>query len=145
MKGVVFPGDRMVSYLDVPDPTPGPLDVVVEIVSRDVPEPPLTEVGLRLAVMPAGAPVTDAARLTVLLKPFSGVTVMVLVPLLPGFMFTVSGEGERVKSGIVTGGVQFAIRKVAMRVCQLKAPSEGMFSVVYQNVQSSLGSIRSAV
>ena len=26
-----FPGDRMVSYLDVPDPTPGPLDVVVEM------------------------------------------------------------------------------------------------------------------
>jgi L-iditol 2-dehydrogenase len=31
MKGVVFPGDRKVSYLDVPDPTPGLLDVIVEM------------------------------------------------------------------------------------------------------------------
>ena len=31
MRGVVFPGDRIVSYLDVPDPTPGPLDVIVEM------------------------------------------------------------------------------------------------------------------
>jgi threonine dehydrogenase-like Zn-dependent dehydrogenase len=31
MRGVVFPGNRMVSYLEVPDPTPGPLDVVVEM------------------------------------------------------------------------------------------------------------------
>ena len=31
MRGVVFPGDRVVSYLEVPDPTPGPLDVVVEM------------------------------------------------------------------------------------------------------------------
>jgi threonine dehydrogenase-like Zn-dependent dehydrogenase len=31
MRGVVFPGDRVVAYLEVPDPTPGPLDVVVEM------------------------------------------------------------------------------------------------------------------
>ena len=31
MRGVVFPGDRIVSYLEVPDPTPGPLDVIVEM------------------------------------------------------------------------------------------------------------------
>ena len=31
MRGVVFPGDRLVSYVDVPDPTPGPLDVIVEM------------------------------------------------------------------------------------------------------------------
>jgi threonine dehydrogenase-like Zn-dependent dehydrogenase len=31
MKGVVFPGDRKIQYLDVPDPTPGPLDVVIEM------------------------------------------------------------------------------------------------------------------
>jgi threonine dehydrogenase-like Zn-dependent dehydrogenase len=31
MRGVVFPGDRLVAYLEVPDPTPGPLDVVVEM------------------------------------------------------------------------------------------------------------------
>ena len=31
MKGVVFPGDRTVSYIDVADPSPGPLDVVIEM------------------------------------------------------------------------------------------------------------------
>ena len=31
MKGVVFPGDRTVSYIDVADPGPGPLDVVIEM------------------------------------------------------------------------------------------------------------------
>src|SRR3984885_3011812 len=31
MKGVVFPGDRKVAYIDVPVPTPGPLDVIVEL------------------------------------------------------------------------------------------------------------------
>ena len=31
MKGVAFPGDRLVSYVDVPDPNPGPLDVIVEM------------------------------------------------------------------------------------------------------------------
>lgn len=31
MKGVVFPGDRRVAYLEVLDPTPGPLDVVIEM------------------------------------------------------------------------------------------------------------------
>ena len=31
MKGVVFPGDRKVAYLEIPDPTPGPLDVVIEM------------------------------------------------------------------------------------------------------------------
>ena len=31
MKGVVFPGDRKVAYIDVPVPKPGPLDVIVEM------------------------------------------------------------------------------------------------------------------
>jgi threonine dehydrogenase-like Zn-dependent dehydrogenase len=31
VKGVIFPGDRKVAYLDVPDPAPGPLDVIVEM------------------------------------------------------------------------------------------------------------------
>jgi threonine dehydrogenase-like Zn-dependent dehydrogenase len=31
MRGVVFPGDRNVSYVDVPDPSPGPLGVIVEM------------------------------------------------------------------------------------------------------------------
>ena len=31
MRGVVFPGNRKIEYLEVPDPTPGPLDVVIEL------------------------------------------------------------------------------------------------------------------
>jgi D-arabinose 1-dehydrogenase-like Zn-dependent alcohol dehydrogenase len=31
MKGVVFPGDRKLEFLDFPDPTPGPGEVVLEI------------------------------------------------------------------------------------------------------------------
>ena len=31
MRGVVFPGNRKIEYLEVPDPTPGPLDVVIEM------------------------------------------------------------------------------------------------------------------
>jgi threonine dehydrogenase-like Zn-dependent dehydrogenase len=31
MKGVVFPGDRKVDFIDVKDPEPGPLDVIIEM------------------------------------------------------------------------------------------------------------------
>jgi threonine dehydrogenase-like Zn-dependent dehydrogenase len=31
MKGVVFPGDRKIAFMDVPDPTPGPGEVVIEM------------------------------------------------------------------------------------------------------------------
>jgi D-arabinose 1-dehydrogenase-like Zn-dependent alcohol dehydrogenase len=31
MKAVVFPGERKVQFLDFPDPTPGPGEVVLEI------------------------------------------------------------------------------------------------------------------
>jgi threonine dehydrogenase-like Zn-dependent dehydrogenase len=31
MRGAVFPGDRTIAYADVPDPSPGPLDVVIEM------------------------------------------------------------------------------------------------------------------
>lgn len=31
MKGIVFPGDRALDYLDVPDPTPGPGEVVIRM------------------------------------------------------------------------------------------------------------------
>ena len=41
----------------------------------------VAEAGLNEAVTPVGSP--EADRLTLLLKPFCGVIVMVLVPLLP--------------------------------------------------------------
>jgi hypothetical protein len=49
------------------------------------------------AVTPVGNP--DAARVTLPVNPFSSVTAMVLVPVLPGATFSVEGEAARVKLG----------------------------------------------
>ena len=49
------------------------IPAVVEIVSVDEPEPPLTEVGLKVAVAPLGNPL--ALKLTAPLNPPEGVTV----------------------------------------------------------------------
>lgn len=53
--------------------------------------------GLKLAVTPLGKP--EAERLTEPLKPLTGVTVMVLVPLLPWVMVRLAGEAESEKFG----------------------------------------------
>src|SRR5260370_1183469 len=53
--------------------------------------------GLNDAVTPLGRP--DADKLTLLLKPFSGATVMVLVPLAPCAIVTLVGEVESEKFG----------------------------------------------
>ncbi len=50
--------------------------------------------GLNDAVTPPGRP--DADKLTLLLKPFCGVTVMVLVPLVPCTIVKLFGDAERV-------------------------------------------------
>jgi hypothetical protein len=50
--------------------------------------------GLNDAVTPLGSP--DADKLTLPLKPFSGVTVIVLVPLVPCVMLRLVGDAERV-------------------------------------------------
>ncbi len=50
--------------------------------------------GLKDAVTPLGRP--DADRLTLALKPFLGVTVIVLVPLEPRVMVTLVGDAESV-------------------------------------------------
>ena len=50
--------------------------------------------GLNDAVTPLGRP--DADRLTLLLKPFCGVTVMVLAPFVPWTMLRLLGEADRV-------------------------------------------------
>jgi len=51
--------------------------------------------GLNEAVTPLGRP--DADKLTLPLKPFCGLTVMVLVPLAPCVMLRLLGDVERVK------------------------------------------------
>ncbi len=50
--------------------------------------------GLNDAVTPLGSP--DADKLTLPLKPFWGVTVMVLVPLAPCAIVKLLGDAERV-------------------------------------------------
>ena len=55
--------------------------------------------GLKLAVTPAGSP--EADRLTLPLKPFTGLTLMVPVPLVPCVRLKLAGEAERLKLGVV--------------------------------------------
>jgi len=58
---------------------------------------PAVLLGLKDAVTPLGRP--DADKLTLLLKPFSGVTVMVLAPLAPCTIVKLLGEAETEKFG----------------------------------------------
>src|SRR5262249_15876316 len=89
----------------------------------------------KLAVTPDGNPDADSVMLPV--KPPTGFTVMVLVPLFPWVIVKLAGEAESEKSGVAP---QFGNLKLAMRVFQLKDPVVFMYSVVYQKVQSSTGS-----
>jgi hypothetical protein len=69
--------------------------------------------GLNDAVTPLGSP--DADRLTVPLKPFCGVTVMVLVPLVPCAITKLFGEVESEKfGGGGPGVVNDTLSKVAV-------------------------------
>ena len=65
--------------------------------------------GLKVAVTPDGSP--DADRLTDPLKPFSGVTVMVLVLLVPCLMLSVAGEAASEKSA-TAGAFTVSVRVV---------------------------------
>jgi hypothetical protein len=67
------------------------------MVSVEVPEPPLIELGLKLAIAPMGKPLAE--RFTVLLKPFDGLTVTVVLVLLPAVTVAEAGESETLKSG----------------------------------------------
>jgi hypothetical protein len=59
-------------------------------------------VGLNDAVTPLGMP--DADKLTPLLKPFCGVTVMVLAPLVPCVSVKLLGAAETAKFGCGLAG-----------------------------------------
>jgi hypothetical protein len=117
----------------VPDPT---LSVSVE-------EPPVvTDVGFSVAVVPAGAPL--ALRLIVSAEPLTTVVPIVEVPLPPCTTETLLGFALIEKSLLGGGGgapPHPANRNEPIVVCQLKLPLTARYSVVYQNVQSSLGSI----
>ena len=58
---------------------------------------PVVLAGLNDAVTPFGKP--DATRSTLPLKPFCGITVTVLAPLVPCVTLRLAGEAERLKFG----------------------------------------------
>ena len=68
--------------------------------------------GLNAAVTPVGNP--DAESVTLPLNPFTGVMVIVLVPLLPGATNMVFGEGKTMKFGALVG--QLSTRLAAFTV-----------------------------
>src|SRR5437660_11029045 len=103
-------------------------------VSVELP-PAVTDVGLSEAVAPVGAPETE--RLTVSALPEVTAVEIVLVPEAPCWSVKLAGLAEIEKS---FGEPQPANLNDPMRVLQLNAPSEGMYSFVYQKVQSSTGS-----
>jgi hypothetical protein len=95
--------------------------------------------GTNAAVTPLGKP--DALKVTLPLKPFTGTTVIVLVPLLPCVMVTLFGEAVRLKSGVTPP--QPGNLKLPIAVLQLKplfAPVVFKYSSLNQKVQSSVGS-----
>src|SRR5579859_372370 len=74
-----------------------PVVAVPLAVSVNVLVPVVLE-GLNDAVTPFGRP--DADRLTLLLKPLTALTVMVLVPLAPWLIVRLDGEDDKLKSGV---------------------------------------------
>jgi hypothetical protein len=90
------------------------------------------------AVTPEGRPLT--LRVVAELNPFRLVTVTVLVPLVPCVIVSELGESAIEKSGVAVPPHPGNL-KLLMRVFQLNAPVVFMYSCVYQNVQSSDGSI----
>lgn len=79
-----------------------------------------SELGLNEAVTPLGR--ADAVKLTLLLKPFCGVMVMVLCPLVPCVVVKLVGDAESVKFGVDEG--QLFTRFVALTVPMPVAKSQ---------------------
>ena len=101
---------RVVLFVNVPEL---PLIVTVTVpataVALAIKVSVLVEVvgfALKDAVTPLGKPVAESVTLA--LKPFCGVTVIVLVPLPPCAMFTLAGEEARVKLGLLASDQLFA-------------------------------------
>jgi len=77
--------------------------LVVLMVSVDDPEPPLIEVGLKLAVAPEGKPL--ALNDTALLNPLTGLADTVYVVLLPTVTVCEAGDADSEKFGALTVSV----------------------------------------
>ena len=91
--------------------------------------------GLNEAVTPAGRP--DADRLTLLLKPFSGLTVIVLAPPLPCARVMLLCDVERKKPGMGPPVGQLFTRLVALSVPIPVAKSQPV-SVPYAGLKELL-------
>lgn len=118
---------------------------VVTTLSVDVAEPldgGVTETGFKVHVAFAGQPVT--VKPTAPLKPFADVTVTVELPLWPCPSVSDAGLLDIEKSGAATDPQELNLND-PIAVLQLKLPVDFKYSLVYQKVQSSAGSIRSAV
>src|SRR5438045_3864018 len=107
-------------------------------VSVELP-PAVTEVGLTVAVAPAGVPLT--LRLTVSAEPLVTTVEMEDVPPAPCTRERLEGLALIEKS--FGGGVppQPGSLNVPIRVLQLNEPFAGMYSLAYQNVHPSAGSM----
>jgi len=73
---------------------------------------PVAGFELNEVVTPPGSP--EAARFTLLLKPFCGVTVIVLIPLDPCTRVRLLGDADRVKFGVWTFVLIVTLSKVAL-------------------------------
>ena len=100
--------------------------------------PELTEVGLKLALAPLGRP--EILNEMLWAEPEVVAVVIVLVALLAWLRLRLEGLALIEKSLVVVEP-QPGNLKEAIRVLQLKAPVLLRYSLVYQKVQSSTGSI----
>ena len=99
--------------------------------------PAVTDAGLKLTDVPVGCPVALSA--TVCAEPLVTAVEIVDVPLAPCATLTLLGLALIEKSDGALAP-QLGNLNDPIRVRQLKLPFAGMYSFVYQNVQSSLGS-----
>ena len=140
-----FGGTVRVTVVEWVAEVPVPVTVMVYVPGAAVPAPTVSVelppdwigLGLKVQLAPLGHPLVE--RVTDCALPDVIVVEMVLLPEAPWLTVTLLGLALMEKSFVGTSG-QFASLKVAMRVLQLNVPFAGMYSCVYQNEQSSLGS-----
>jgi len=114
-----------------------PVAVVPVFTVRVELPPAVTDVGLNVAVAPLGTP--ETVRLIVSALPETSAVEMVLIPCVPCTRVKLEGVAEIEKS-LGGGPPQPENLNVPTRIFQLKVPLLGRYSLVTQNVQSSLGS-----
>jgi hypothetical protein len=108
------------------------LTVIVELA------PEVTDAGLNDTVAPAGSPAALSATLCD--EPLVVAVEIVDVPFPPCATVRLLGLAAIEKSLVAVAPQPLSLNE-PMRVCQLKLPVAARYSFVYQNVQSSLGSM----